>query len=180
MSGHKQSSCFFHPCFDDIFMEVLLTSPRNTLKRKNFGEARKVCITMSVPVLFCCASVVFFSYSGWGQSVGNEGSSRLATVSVATRTLGREIPRDFIGLPANSGILVPVVRGHGPYWEGGIASIELSAALERATEQRAVAAEKFSTLSSLVNPRLHPDAAALKQLWMRPHSGRPMLKCNPK
>ena len=61
---------------------------------------------------------------------------------------------------------VPVVRGDGgPYWEDGIASTARSAALERTTEQRALAAEKFSTLSSLVNPRLRPDAQALKQLW---------------
>ena len=61
---------------------------------------------------------------------------------------------------------IPVVRGDGgPYWEDGIASTARSAAVERETEQRALAAEKFSTLSSLVNPRLRPDAAALKQLW---------------
>ena len=61
---------------------------------------------------------------------------------------------------------IPVVRGDGgPYWEDGIASTALSAAVERETEQRALAAEKFSTLSSLLNPRLRPDAAALKQLW---------------
>ena len=59
-----------------------------------------------------------------------------------------------------------MVRGDGgPYWEDGIASTARSAALERETEQRALAAEKFSTLSSLVNPRLQPDAEALKQLW---------------
>ena len=61
---------------------------------------------------------------------------------------------------------IPVVRGDGgPYWEDGIASTARSAALERTTEQRALGAEKFSTLSSLVNPRLRPDAAAIKQLW---------------
>ena len=61
---------------------------------------------------------------------------------------------------------LPVVRGDGgPYWEDGIASTARSAALERETEQRALAAEKFSTLSSLVNPRLRPEADVLKQLW---------------
>lgn len=61
---------------------------------------------------------------------------------------------------------IPVVRGDGgPYWEDGIASTARSAAVERETEQRALAAEKFSTISSLVNPRLRPDSAALKQLW---------------
>jgi hypothetical protein len=61
---------------------------------------------------------------------------------------------------------IPVVKADGgPYWEDGIASTARSAALERASEQRALAAEKFSTLSSLVNPRLRPDAGALKELW---------------
>jgi alpha-mannosidase len=64
------------------------------------------------------------------------------------------------------GDALPVVRGDGgPYWEDGIASTARSAALERTNEQRALAAEKFSTLSSLVNPRLRPDAQAFKQLW---------------
>jgi len=64
------------------------------------------------------------------------------------------------------GDAIPVVRGDGgPYWEDGIASTARSAALERETEQRALAAEKFSTISSLVDPRLHPDAEALKRLW---------------
>ena len=61
---------------------------------------------------------------------------------------------------------IPVVRGDGgPYWEDGIASTARSAAIERETEQRALAAEKFSTLSSLLNPRLRPEAEALRRLW---------------
>jgi hypothetical protein len=61
---------------------------------------------------------------------------------------------------------LPVVRGDGgPYWEDGIATTARSAALERENEQRALAAEKFSTLSSLINPRLRPDAGEIKQLW---------------
>jgi hypothetical protein len=64
------------------------------------------------------------------------------------------------------GDAIPVVRGDGgPYWEDGIISTARSAALERETEQRALAAEKFSTLSSLVNPRLQPEDEALKRLW---------------
>jgi alpha-mannosidase len=61
---------------------------------------------------------------------------------------------------------IPVVRGDGgPYWEDGIISTARSAVLERETEQRALAAEKFSTISSLVNPRLQPGDEALKRLW---------------
>ena len=64
------------------------------------------------------------------------------------------------------GDAIPVVRGDGgPYWEDGIISTSRSAALERETEQRALAAEKFSTLSSLVNPRLQPEDETLKRLW---------------
>ena len=64
------------------------------------------------------------------------------------------------------GDTIPVVRGDGgPYWEDGIVSTARSAALERETEQRALAAEKFSTLSSLINPRLQPEGEALKRLW---------------
>jgi hypothetical protein len=64
------------------------------------------------------------------------------------------------------GNAIPVVRGDGgPYWEYGIASTARSAAVERETEQRALAAEKFSTLSNLVNPLLQPEAEALKRMW---------------
>ncbi len=61
---------------------------------------------------------------------------------------------------------IPVVRGDGgPYWEDGIGSTARSAALERETEQRALAAEKFSTISSLVNPRIQPETEGLKRMW---------------
>ena len=64
------------------------------------------------------------------------------------------------------GDAIPVVRGDGgPYWEDGIISTTRSAVLERETEQRALGAEKFSTLSTLVNPRLQPEEEALKRLW---------------
>jgi len=64
------------------------------------------------------------------------------------------------------GPAIPVERGDGgPYWEDGIVSTARSAAIERESEQRALAAEKFSTLSSLVNPRLQPETEALKRLW---------------
>jgi hypothetical protein len=79
-------------------------------------------------------------YSGFGEALGH-------------------IARQF-------GPAIPVERGDGgPYWEDGIVSTARSAAIERESEQRALAAEKFSTLSSLVNPRLQPEAEALKRLW---------------
>jgi hypothetical protein len=61
---------------------------------------------------------------------------------------------------------IPVVRGDGgPYWEFGNASDAAYVALERATEQRALSAEKFSTVSMLANPVVQPDRAALSRLW---------------
>jgi hypothetical protein len=74
---------------------------------------------------------------------------------------------DALGYIARQfGDAIAVVRGDGgPYWEDGIVSTARSAAIERGAEQRALAAEKFSTLSSLVNPSLRPEAEALKRLW---------------
>ena len=64
------------------------------------------------------------------------------------------------------GPAIPTMRGDGgPYWEDGIVSTARSAAIEREAEQRALAAEKFSTISSLLDPRLRPEVEALKRLW---------------
>jgi alpha-mannosidase len=64
------------------------------------------------------------------------------------------------------GDAIPVVRGDGgPYWEDGIVSTTRSAVIDREAEQRALAAEKFSTISTLVNPRLRPETEALKRMW---------------
>ncbi len=61
---------------------------------------------------------------------------------------------------------IPVMRGDGgPYWEDGIISTARSAAIERESEQRALAAEKFSTISSLINSWIQPESDALKRLW---------------
>jgi alpha-mannosidase len=61
---------------------------------------------------------------------------------------------------------IPVMRGDGgPYWEDGIASDARVTALARENEHRALAAEKFSTISSLVNPLVRPDRVALDGLW---------------
>lgn len=61
---------------------------------------------------------------------------------------------------------IPVVRGDsGPYWEDGIASTARAAAIDRASEQRVLAAEEFSTISSLVNPGTRADREELSRLW---------------
>ena len=61
---------------------------------------------------------------------------------------------------------IPTVRGDGgPYWEFGNASDARYVAMERANEQRALSAEKFSTISTLTNPGVQPDSVRLARLW---------------
>ena len=65
-----------------------------------------------------------------------------------------------------SGDAIPTYRGDGgPYWEDGIAGDAAYAVLERANETRALSAEKFSTLSTLINPKFSPDQGELHDLW---------------
>jgi hypothetical protein len=64
------------------------------------------------------------------------------------------------------GDAIPTVRGDGgPYWEDGIGSDALYAAMERENESRAPSAEKLTTLSTLVNPRLAADRDELNSMW---------------
>jgi hypothetical protein len=61
---------------------------------------------------------------------------------------------------------IPVIRADGgPYWEDGLITDASITSLARSNEQRALAAEKFSTISSLVNPVIRPDSEAMKLLW---------------
>ena len=69
-------------------------------------------------------------------------------------------------IAASFGDSLPVVRADGgPYWEYGIVSTARSAAIDRESEQRALAAEEFSTVSSIVNPGARPEPEVLKRLW---------------
>ena len=69
-------------------------------------------------------------------------------------------------IAASSGDSIPVVRADGgPYWEYGIVSTARSAAIDRESEQRALAAEEFSTVSSLVDPGARPEPEVLKRIW---------------
>jgi hypothetical protein len=64
------------------------------------------------------------------------------------------------------GDAIPTVRGDGgPYWEDGIGSDSLYAALERENESRAPSAEKLATVSTLVNPRLAVNRGELNSMW---------------
>lgn len=59
---------------------------------------------------------------------------------------------------------IPVIRGDGgPYWD--IVTAGVPGMMERETEHRLLAAEKFSTISSLVNPHIRPDRLALEEAW---------------
>jgi alpha-mannosidase len=69
-------------------------------------------------------------------------------------------------IETQSGDSIPVLRGDGgPYWEDGMLSNTAITALARSNEQRVLAAEKFSTISSLVNPRIRPDSEVMKLMW---------------
>jgi alpha-mannosidase len=69
-------------------------------------------------------------------------------------------------IAASFGDSIPVVRGDGgPYWEYGIVSTARSAAIDRESEQRALAAEEFSTVGSLVDPGARLEPEVLKRLW---------------
>ena len=71
------------------------------------------------------------------------------------------------------GASIPVVRGDGgPTWEFGNASDAETLAVERETEQRAPSAEKFSTISSIVDSRVQPEREVLKRLWNNIGAGR--------
>jgi len=64
------------------------------------------------------------------------------------------------------GKAIPTVRGDGgPYWEDGIGSDALYAAIERENESRAPSAEKLVTLGTLVNPRLAVNREDLDSMW---------------
>ncbi len=74
---------------------------------------------------------------------------------------------DALGAIAKEdGNSIPVYRGDGgPYWEDGIASDAYYAAIDRRSEQRALSAEKISTLSFLVNSRVRPDRSVIRKMW---------------
>ncbi len=64
------------------------------------------------------------------------------------------------------GNAIPTVRGDGgPYWEDGIGSDALYAAMERENESRGPSAEKLATVSTLVNPRLAVNREQLQSMW---------------
>jgi alpha-mannosidase len=61
---------------------------------------------------------------------------------------------------------IPVVRGDGgPYWEDGMVANARLTALARESQQRILTAEKFSSISALVNPVVRPDREIIDRAW---------------
>jgi alpha-mannosidase len=61
---------------------------------------------------------------------------------------------------------LPVYRGDfGPYWEDGFGSDSAHTAIHRGNQQRILTAEKFGTLTSLLDPSVRPDEANLHAAW---------------
>ncbi|MFN7994931.1 MAG: polysaccharide lyase family protein [Bryobacteraceae bacterium] len=61
---------------------------------------------------------------------------------------------------------IPVVRGDsGPYWEDGMIANARLTAIARQGEHRILSAEKFSTISTLVNPIVRPDLGVIERAW---------------
>ncbi|HEY2469023.1 MAG TPA: polysaccharide lyase family protein [Terracidiphilus sp.] len=69
-------------------------------------------------------------------------------------------------IAAQFGDTIPTVSGDGgPYWEDGIGSDALYAAIERENESRAPSAEKLATISTLVNRHLAINRDELNSMW---------------
>jgi hypothetical protein len=61
---------------------------------------------------------------------------------------------------------LPVFRGDfGPYWEDGFASDSFHTALHRQNQQRILTAEKFGTISAVLDQSLRPDESILAAAW---------------
>lgn len=85
-----------------------------------------------------------------------------------------EYPRmEYSGFPEameriakQMGDSIPVKRGDGgPFWEDGMVANAHLTAVAREGQQRILSAEKFSTVSTLVNPVVRPDQENLDQAW---------------
>ncbi len=61
---------------------------------------------------------------------------------------------------------IAIIKGDGgPYWEDGIAADAKYASLEREVEERALSAEKLSTISSIINPNFEINKKLDEDLW---------------
>jgi len=72
----------------------------------------------------------------------------------------------LMNIATQFGDSIPTIRGDGgPYWEDGAGSDAFYVAMERWTEPRAQTAEKFSTLTTVVNPLMRANTTELSHLW---------------
>lgn len=72
----------------------------------------------------------------------------------------------FQRVERESGDKLETVRGDfGPYWEDGIGTDALFAALYRQTESRAAAVETLSSVATLLEPQYAPPLDRLSRLW---------------
>lgn len=69
-------------------------------------------------------------------------------------------------MEAHYGKSLPVVRGDGgPYWEDGIGTDARNAAVDRIDQQRALSAEKLSTIAALVQKTVSGPIAQIHLMW---------------
>ncbi len=75
-------------------------------------------------------------------------------------------PEAMERIAGQMGDSIPVVRGDGgPYWEDGMVANARLTATARESEHRILSAEKFGTISALVNAVVRPDLAILERAW---------------
>ena len=75
-------------------------------------------------------------------------------------------PEAMARIAAQMGDSIPVVRGDGgPYWEDGMIANARLTAIAREEQHRILSAEKFSTISTLVDPRIRPDLDVIHRAW---------------
>jgi hypothetical protein len=75
-------------------------------------------------------------------------------------------PEAMARIAAQMGDSIPVVRGDGgPYWEDGMIANARLTAVAREGQHRILSAEKFSTISTLVDPRVQPDLDVIHRAW---------------
>lgn len=75
-------------------------------------------------------------------------------------------PDYFHYIDSRFGKELPTVIGDGgPYWEDGIGSDAPYAAIDRVNQQRALSAEKLSTLGSYVQPNVAGEQGLIRKMW---------------
>jgi alpha-mannosidase len=77
-------------------------------------------------------------------------------------------PEAMAYIAAQMGDSVPVVRGDGgPYWEDGMIADAHLTEVARESEHRILSAEKFATISTLVNTIVRPDRERIERAWRK-------------